>query len=150
MPPATPTTLAKLEKKRRRRFGSAPRPRRRQLHGGPAGDGRTIVAGFPWFTDWGRDTFISMRGLLLATGRLDEAPRRAARLGAAAVDGAACCRTAFPDTGDAPEFNAVDASLWFVVAVHDALDACRGGRQAPAGPGDELKLRDAAEAILDG
>jgi predicted glycogen debranching enzyme len=37
------------------------------------GNGKTIVAGYPWFTDWGRDTFISLRGLCLATGRLDEA-----------------------------------------------------------------------------
>src|SRR5207247_1400517 len=37
------------------------------------GSGRTIVAGYPWFTDWGRDTFIAMRGLCLATGGLDDA-----------------------------------------------------------------------------
>ncbi len=37
------------------------------------GSGRTVVAGYPWFTDWGRDTFIALRGLCLATGRLDEA-----------------------------------------------------------------------------
>ena len=37
------------------------------------GAGQTIIAGYPWFTDWGRDTFISLRGLCLATGRLDEA-----------------------------------------------------------------------------
>ena len=138
--------LAKLEKKRRRRFGSA-LARAAASYTVARGDGRTIVAGFPWFTDWGRDTFISMRGLLLATGRLDEA--RAVLLGwAAAVDGG-MLPNRFPDTGDAPEFNAVDASLWFVVAVHDALDACAAaGRPLPAG--DELKLRDAAEAILDG
>ena len=37
------------------------------------GKGKTIIAGYPWFTDWGRDTFIALRGLCLATGRLDDA-----------------------------------------------------------------------------
>ena len=37
------------------------------------GSGKTIIAGYPWFTDWGRDTFIALRGLCLATGRLDDA-----------------------------------------------------------------------------
>ena len=48
--------------------------RRWQTHSWPmAHSGRTMIAGFPWFTDWGRDTFIALRGLLLATGRLAEA-----------------------------------------------------------------------------
>ncbi|RYC31921.1 glycogen debranching protein [Lichenibacterium minor] len=138
--------LAKLEKKRRKRFGS-PLARSAAAYAVARGPGRTIVAGFPWFTDWGRDTFIALRGLLLATGRLDDA--RAVLLGwAAAVDGG-MLPNRFPDTGAAPEFNAVDASLWFVVAVHDALDACAAaGRPLPAR--DEAELRDAAEAILDG
>ena len=138
--------LAKLEKKRRKRFGST-LARAASCYAVARGDGQTIVAGFPWFTDWGRDTFIAMRGLLLATGRLAEA--RAVLLGwAAAVDGG-MLPNRFPDTGAAPEFNAVDASLWFVVAVHDTLDAF-GAAGKPLPLGDESKLRAAAEAILDG
>ncbi len=52
------------------------------------GDGHTIVAGYPWFTDWGRDTFIAMRGLVLARGRFDDcAASILARLGADGVAG---------------------------------------------------------------
>ena len=109
------------------------------------GPGRTLVAGFPWFTDWGRDTFIAMRGLLLATGRLAEA--RAVLLAwAGAVDGG-MLPNRFPDSGEAPEFNAVDASLWFVVAVHDTLDACAAAG-APVPAPEAGTLRAAAEAIL--
>ena len=99
-------------------FAGPPPPTR--WRGGP---GRTVLAGFPWFTDWGRDTFIAMRGLLLATGRLDEARAGAARRAGGDIDGG-MLPNRFPDTGHAPEFNAVDASLWFIVAVHDTLDAC--------------------------
>ncbi|HEY4350893.1 MAG TPA: amylo-alpha-1,6-glucosidase [Paraburkholderia sp.] len=81
--------------------------------------GRTIVAGFPWFTDWGRDTFIAMRGLLLACGRHDEAEAILLQWSATLSEGMLPNR--FPDYGDTPEYNSVDASLWFAVAVHDYL-----------------------------
>jgi predicted glycogen debranching enzyme len=81
------------------------------------GAGKTIVAGYPWFTDWGRDTFIALRGLCLATGRLDEA--RDILLEWAGVVSEGMLPNRFPDRGDMPEFNAVDASLWYIVAVHD-------------------------------
>ncbi|RYB04729.1 amylo-alpha-1,6-glucosidase [Lichenibacterium ramalinae] len=136
--------LAATERARRGAFGSG-------LRGAAAayvvarGPGRTVVAGFPWFTDWGRDTFIAMRGLLLATGRLEEA--RAVLLGwAEAVDGG-MLPNRFPDSGEAPEFNAVDASLWFVVAVHDTLDACAAAG-APVPEAEAERWRAAAEAIL--
>ena len=111
------------------------------------GGGRTIMAGFPWFTDWGRDTFIAMRGLLLATGRLDEA--RDVLLGWAEAVNGGMLPNRFPDSGEAPEYNAVDASLWFIVAVHDTsmpawqpVEPLSASGRAPAA--------DAAEAILDG
>ncbi len=81
--------------------------------------GRTIVAGYPWFTDWGRDTFIALRGLCLATGRLEDARDILLEWAAAVSDGMLPNR--FPDRGETPEFNAVDASLWFVVAAHELL-----------------------------
>ncbi|MCX7719269.1 MAG: amylo-alpha-1,6-glucosidase [Candidatus Sumerlaeaceae bacterium] len=86
------------------------------------GHGKTIVAGYPWFTDWGRDTFIAMRGLCLATGRLHDA--QSILLEWAKTVSRGMVPNRFTDAGDAPEFNAVDASLWFIVAVHDFLKAC--------------------------
>src|SRR5206468_9672746 len=83
------------------------------------GAGRTIVAGYPWFTDWGRDTFIALRGLCLATGRLADARDILVEWAGAVSEGMLPNR--FPDHGEAPEFNSVDASLWYVVAVHELL-----------------------------
>ncbi|ARP84441.1 glycogen debranching protein [Bordetella genomosp. 8] len=82
--------------------------------------GLTLVAGYPWFTDWGRDTFIAMRGLLLATGRLDEA--RAILLEWARYISQGMLPNTFPDEGNEPAYNSVDASLWFVIAAHDYME----------------------------
>jgi len=83
------------------------------------GGGKTIVAGYPWFTDWGRDTFIAVRGLCLATGRFEDA-RDILLEWAGSVDHG-MLPNRFPDHGEAPEFNSVDASLWYVVAVGELL-----------------------------
>jgi predicted glycogen debranching enzyme len=104
--------------------------------------GRTIIAGFPWFTDWGRDTFISMRGLLLASGRHQEA--QAILLAWADTISEGMVPNRFPDSGGQPEYNAVDASLWFVVAVQDFLAA----DYAPATT--VSRLQRAVDAVLDG
>ncbi len=111
------------------------------------GSGRTIVAGYPWFTDWGRDTFIALRGLCLATGRLGEAREILLEWTGAVSEGMLPNR--FPDGGDAPEYNSVDAALWFVVAVHDFLEAARA-RPGAASAADERLLTAAVLAILDG
>ncbi len=112
------------------------------------GKGRTIVAGYPWFTDWGRDTFIALRGLCLATGRLAEAGEILREWAGLVSDG--MLPNLFPDAGGEPEFNSVDASLWYVVAV---ARLSRGDAGAPAGPSlarRRAKLQDAVAAILDG
>src|SRR6202012_1911587 len=83
--------------------------------------GRTLLAGFPWFTDWGRDTFIAMRGLVIARGRFSEAERILKAWAATVSEG--MLPTRFVDAGDAPEFNSVDASLWFVIAAKEFIDA---------------------------
>ncbi|HEX8029936.1 MAG TPA: amylo-alpha-1,6-glucosidase [Vicinamibacterales bacterium] len=83
------------------------------------GMGRTIVAGYPWFTDWGRDTFIALRGLGLATGRLDIVRDILLEWASAISQGMLPNR--FPDHGEAPEYNAVDASLWYVVVAGELL-----------------------------
>ena len=107
------------------------------------GSGSTIIAGYPWFTDWGRDTFISMRGLCLALGRFDQARDILAQWSSAVSQGMLPNR--FPDSGEHPEFNSVDASLWYVVAVHDFLHAAGGVSAA-----DRKAMLDAVEAILEG
>ncbi|TAJ27470.1 MAG: glycogen debranching protein, partial [Nitrospirae bacterium] len=111
------------------------------------GSGKTIVAGYPWFTDWGRDTFIALRGLCLATGRLDDA--RAILLQWAGAVSEGMLPNLFADQGDKPEFNSVDASLWYVVAVHDFLQAMDvAKRRLP--DGERKRLQEAIEAILSG
>jgi predicted glycogen debranching enzyme len=106
------------------------------------GSGRTVLAGFPWFTDWGRDTFIAMRGLMIATGRLAEAEM--ILLGWAGVVSEGMMPNRFPDNDGEPEYNSVDASLWFVVAVHDYLASGHASAQTRA------RLQQAAGSILDG
>jgi predicted glycogen debranching enzyme len=109
--------------------------------------GRTIVAGYPWFTDWGRDTFIAMRGLCLATGRLEDA-RAILRAWADTVS-EGMLPNRFPDVGDGAEFNSVDASLWYVIAVHDFLQAA-AAQGLHVSSEDAAALRGAVDAILDG
>ncbi len=75
----------------------------------------TVLAGYPWFTDWGRDTMIALPGLTLTSGRLDVA--RKILLTFAAYCDRGMIPNVFPDAGETPEYNTVDASLWFVVAV---------------------------------
>ncbi len=78
------------------------------------GGGSTIIAGYPWFTDWGRDTMISLPGLCLVTGRTTEA-RDILTTFARYVDRGQIPNL-FPDSGAAPEYNNVDGTLWFVHA----------------------------------
>ncbi len=77
--------------------------------------GQTILAGYPWFSDWGRDTMISLPGLTLATGR-PETARKILRTFAAYVD-QGMLPNRFPDQGEVPEYNTVDATLWFFEAL---------------------------------
>jgi len=81
----------------------------------------TIVAGYPWFADWGRDAFISLPGLLLATGRFEEAKSVLTTFAAVADEGMIPNR--FDDNSDLTHFNSVDASLWFINAAFQYLRA---------------------------
>ena len=78
-------------------------------------DGKTIIAGYPWFSDWGRDTMISLPGLTLSTGRFQIA-RSILRTFARFVD-RGMLPNRFPDAGETPEYNTVDATLWYFEAV---------------------------------
>jgi len=82
---------------------------------------KTIVAGYPWFTDWGRDAMISLPGLCLATGRLDAAGEILSTYAAHIRNG--LLPNHFPDAGDLPEYNTLDASLWFFQAMRQYLAA---------------------------
>ena len=83
--------------------------------GEKAQEGRTIVAGYPWFSDWGRDTMISLPGLALTTGRPEVAARILRTFARYADRGMLPNR--FPDEGHAPEYNTVDATLWYFEAI---------------------------------
>jgi glycogen debranching enzyme len=105
-------------------------------------DGKpTIIAGYPWFTDWGRDTMISLPGLLITPGRLNEA--REILEGFLQFRNQGIIPNRFPDAGETPEYNTADATLWMFQAMRSWL----------AGGGDPAFLRDvfypAAKEIID-
>jgi predicted glycogen debranching enzyme len=79
------------------------------------GTARTVIAGYHWFSDWGRDTMIALPGLTLATGRYDDA--RGMLLAFAGSIDRGMLPNRFPDAGERPEYNTVDATLWFFEAV---------------------------------
>jgi predicted glycogen debranching enzyme len=83
-------------------------------------DSRGIIAGYPWFTEWGRDTMIALPGVCLSSGRLDEA-KKILRTCARSVE-RGMLPNRFPDAGE-PEYNAVDATLWMFIAAHRYLEA---------------------------
>lgn len=80
----------------------------------------TVIAGYPWFTDWGRDAFISLPGLCLVTGRFGAAREVLATFARHVKDGLVPNR--FPDREGEAEYNAADASLWFIYAAEKYLD----------------------------
>lgn len=113
--------------------------------------GGTIVAGYPWFTDWGRDTFIALRGLSLATGRFEEARDILLAWAGAVSEGMLPNR--FPDRGEEPEYNSVDASLWYVTAVRDfftAMERNKAGLSTWRRSKARRTLSLAVESILSG
>src|SRR6266567_8118059 len=79
------------------------------------GEGWTVMAGYPWFTDWGRDTMISLPGLTLFTGNSAMA-QGILRNSAQHVD-MGMLPNRFADSGETVEFNTVDATLWFFEAA---------------------------------
>jgi len=110
--------------------------------------GASVIAGYPWFTDWGRDTMISLRGLAAATGRLDRAKEALATFARAGQEGLLPNRFVETPVGSAPasadavpaaEYGSVDAALWFAVAAADWLDAT----------GDSAFLRDTLAPTLE-
>jgi predicted glycogen debranching enzyme len=139
--------LRDAEQERRRRF-PGPLHRAADQYVVRRGEGSSIIAGYPWFSDWGRDTFIAVRGLCIATRRLDEA--RKILLAWAEVVSEGMLPNYFPEGGQTAEYNSVDASLWYVVAVHDLLRAARGRRDRILAPCEREALHRAVQQILTG
>lgn len=79
--------------------------------------GQTIIAGYHWFTDWGRDSMIAMRGLVIALGK-QELAKSIIRTFLQYLDGG-MLPNRFPDQGEQPEYNTIDATLWLFVVLHE-------------------------------
>jgi predicted glycogen debranching enzyme len=101
----------------------------------------TILAGYPWFLDWGRDTFIALEGLCLCTQRYDVAWGVLKTFAAAISEGMIPNR--FDDYGNPPHYNSIDASLWFVHAAFRYLHVTGDRKNFSA------KLLPAVKWILD-
>ena len=138
--------LLDAEARRRRRF-QTPLERAADAYVVRRGAGRTILAGYPWFTDWGRDTFITLRGFIGLPGGLQSARDILLAWAPAVSEGMVPNR--FPDSGEQPEYNAVDASLWYVIAAHELLRAASAGAIALA-VADQQLLRHATNQIVAG
>ncbi|WP_018341483.1 amylo-alpha-1,6-glucosidase [Cytophaga aurantiaca] len=80
---------------------------------------KTVIAGYHWFTDWGRDTMIALPGLCLTTGKFDDARRILKAFAESVQNGMIPNR--FKDGDEAPEYNNVDGTLWYFVAVYRYL-----------------------------
>jgi predicted glycogen debranching enzyme len=111
------------------------------------GEHRTLIAGYPWFTDWGRDTFISLPGIALATGWLQLARELLLAWAPHVRDGLIPNR--FPDGSGEPEYNCVDAPLWFVLAVARYAEAVQGQKPGDDDPATMARLMPAVRQIVD-
>ncbi|HOS42534.1 MAG TPA: amylo-alpha-1,6-glucosidase [Armatimonadota bacterium] len=112
---------------------------RQTVTGAEIARGRTVIAGYHWFGDWGRDTMIALPGLCLTTGRAEDAAAILRTFAAARRHG--LLPNVFSDSGEGGAYNAVDASLWFVYAV-DRYVRAAGDRALVE------ELRPALEAII--
>ena len=93
------------------------RPVRQQSGMEAPGEGYSLLAGYHWFTDWGRDTMIAMRGLTIAAGK-QEIPRSILDTFFHYID-RGMLPNRFPDQGETPEYNTIDATLWLFVALYE-------------------------------
>ena len=99
--------------------------------------GKTIIAGYPWFADWGRDTMIALPGLTLATGRPEIATTILRTYAELVNEG--MLPNHFPDDGQNPAYNTVDATLWFFEALRQTWEAT----------GDRTLIEDLAPVLED-
>lgn len=139
------TLGAESERSRRARFPS-PLHRAADAFLVRRSAGRTVIAGYPWFSDWGRDTFIALRGLCIAGDRLDVAKEILLEWGRHVSSG--MLPNFFPEAEVPPEYNSVDASLWFVIAVFDLMRVAEPRGLISDSEVDDL--RGVVEAIVTG
>lgn len=99
--------------------------------------GKTVIAGYPWFGDWGRDTMISLPGLAIATGRPEIAPPILRTFARYLKQG--MLPNMFPDEGEIPGYNTVDATLWYFEAIRAYHTATQ----------DDRLLRELYPALAD-
>jgi predicted glycogen debranching enzyme len=85
--------------------------------------GHSIIAGYHWFADWGRDTMIALPGLALTTGR-PEIAREVLLAFSQFIDGGMLPNN-FPDAGGQPQYNTIDAALWYFEAVRQYFESTR-------------------------
>jgi predicted glycogen debranching enzyme len=104
--------------------------------------GSTVIAGYPWFADWGRDTMISLPGLFLTTGRFEQARDVLTLFGSYVSQG--MIPNKFDDYTNEPSYNTVDASLWYVHSCFEYLKASSDHDTF------ERKLLPACRAIIEG
>ncbi len=83
-------------------------------------DSATLIAGYHWFTDWGRDTMIAMRGLTITAGKQAES-KSILRTFLQYLD-QGMLPNRFPDQGEAPEYNTFDATLWLFVVLYEYFE----------------------------
>lgn len=112
---------------------------RKTPSGGP---GTTVLAGYPWFADWGRDTMIALPGLLLCSRRFEQARQVLSVFAQYVSEGMIPNR--FDDYDNRPHYNTVDASLWFIHAAYEYL-RLSGDRQT-----FDATLLPACRQIIDG
>ena len=136
-----------LAEKRRREAFASPLHRAADAYVVRRGEGSTIIAGYPWFADWGRDTFIALRGIALVGDRLSDARDILQQWAGAVSQGMLPNR--FIEAGDQPEFNSVDASLWYIIAVHEFRERMKKAGK-PLSTRDHRTFNDAIQAILEG
>ncbi|HEX8323936.1 MAG TPA: amylo-alpha-1,6-glucosidase [Tepidisphaeraceae bacterium] len=104
--------------------------------------GATVIAGFPWFADWGRDTMVGLPGLLLCTGQFDKAGQVLSTFAGYVSEG--MIPNNFDDYSNQPTYNAADASLWFIHAAFEYLK-----KSHDQDTFDSI-LRPACQQIIDG
>lgn len=107
------------------------------LPNGTIWPGWSVIAGYPWFSDWGRDTMIALPGLLIATGRARLAAEVLRTWSYFVSEGMLPNR--FPDANDAPEYNTVDATLWLFQALRAVYQAT----------GDQTLISDLYPVLVD-
>ena len=112
-----------------------------ERHARDQGPSRTMIAGYHWFADWGRDTMIALPGIALVTGRHDDA-REILRTFAGAVRGG-LIPNRFSEAGEGADYNTVDAPLWFIYAAWKYW-------RATGNAAFMAELRPALEAVIAG